>query len=57
MSIYALIFLGMMPLGSMLGGSLAEAFGTPLAVIASASVALAFAIALFIGAPFIRKLR
>jgi predicted MFS family arabinose efflux permease len=57
MSIYALIFLGMMPIGSMLGGSLAEAFGTPLAVIASASVALAFAIALFIGAPFIRKLR
>jgi len=57
MSIYALIFLGMMPIGSMLGGSLAEAFGTPLAVIASASVALVFAIALFIGAPFIRKLR
>jgi len=57
MSIYALIFLGMMPIGSMLGGSLAEVFGTPLAVIASASVALVFAIALFIGAPFIRKLR
>lgn len=57
MSIYALIFLGMMPLGSMLGGLLAEAYGTPFAVLASASVALMFAIVLYIGAPFIRKLK
>jgi MFS family permease len=56
MSIYALIFLGMMPIGSMLGGLLAEVFGTPTAVLASASVALMFAIILYIGAPFIRKL-
>ena len=56
MSIYALIFMGMMPIGSMLAGLLAEAFGTPLAVLASASVALMFAIILFVGAPFIRKL-
>jgi hypothetical protein len=40
----------------MLGGLLAEVFGTPTAVLASASVALMFAIILYIGAPFIRKL-
>jgi MFS family permease len=56
MSIYTLIFLGMMPLGSMLGGLLAEVFGTPVAVLSSSSVALIFAIILYIGAPFIRKL-
>lgn len=56
MSIYALIFLGMMPIGSMLGGLLAEVFGTPVAVLASASVALMFAVILYVGAPFIRKL-
>lgn len=57
MSIYALIFLGMMPIGSMLGGLLAEVFGTPAAVLASASVALMFAVILYVGAPFIRKLQ
>ena len=56
MSIYTLIFLGMTPLGSMLGGLLAEVFGTPVAVLSSSSVALIFAIILYIGAPFIRKL-
>jgi predicted MFS family arabinose efflux permease len=57
MSIYALIFLGLMPIGAMLGGLLAEAYGTPFAALVSASVALVFAAILYLGAPFIRKLQ
>ena len=57
MSIYTLVFMGMTPFGSMLGGSLAEAIGTPSAVFVCASVSLVFAVVLFIGVPSIRKLR
>jgi MFS family permease len=56
MSFYTLTFMGMAPLGSLLGGTLAEALGIPTAVFASASVSLFFAVALFIGVPSIRKL-
>ncbi|MCE5207135.1 MAG: MFS transporter [Chloroflexi bacterium] len=57
MSIYTLVLLGMSPIGSMLAGSLAEAVGTPSAVLVCASIQLFFAVVLFIGVPSIRKLR
>jgi MFS family permease len=56
MGIYSLTFFGMVPIGALLGGAFAQAVGTPTAVVVSAAVSLFFAFALFIGAPFIRKL-
>jgi MFS family permease len=47
MSVYALMFLGMTPFGSLLSGFLAEQFGAPVAMAAGAAVTLAFTVVVF----------
>lgn len=51
MSVYALMFLGMTPFGSLLSGLVAERFGAPSAVIAGALITLAFAVFVFVYRP------
>jgi MFS family permease len=55
MGIYTFTFFGMMPVGSLLMGSLAEAFGEPEAVIIGAVITFAAAISIFITVPKLRK--
>ncbi len=56
MSIYMLAFFGFMPIGALLAGQLATAFGVPAAVVigASGTFVCAFAVALFV--PSVRRL-
>jgi MFS family permease len=56
MAIYSLSMVGMLPVGSLLIGGLAEGVGEPIAVAFGAIVALAFAIFLFLRIPRIRTL-
>jgi MFS family permease len=49
-SLYALMFLGMAPFGSLLSGSLAKLWGTPMAVRLGGAVCLAAALAFGLGA-------
>ncbi len=56
MSIYALSFFGMFPLGALLSGTVAEAIGEPATVALGASVALAFGALLWLRAPQLRTL-
>jgi MFS family permease len=54
MGVYSLIFFGFMPVGGLLMGALAQRVGAPTTVILGASVALAFAILLWVLAPKLR---
>jgi MFS family permease len=56
MGIYTFGFFGMMPVGALLAGSLAEWIGEPLTVAIGAFITLAFAGFLLIRMPYIRKL-
>jgi len=55
MGIYTFTFFGMMPVGSLLMGSLAQAFGEPEAVIIGSVITFAAAISIFITVPKLRK--
>jgi MFS family permease len=53
-SIYSLSFFGLMPIGALLSGAVAEAVGEPLTVALSALISLAFAMLLWIYVPQLR---
>jgi MFS family permease len=57
MSIYSLMLFGTMPFGSLLAGALAQALGPSVAVILCAGVTLSAALAVFLFAPEVRRLR
>lgn len=56
LSIYTLNFFGLMPIGALLAGAVAEAAGEPAALVLSALIALAFALFLWRWAPGLRAL-
>ncbi|HXY31612.1 MAG TPA: MFS transporter [Gemmatimonadaceae bacterium] len=56
MSAYAFVFVGLGPVGSLLGGAVASAFSAPIAVAAGATVMLLFSIWLFTARPELRRL-
>jgi MFS family permease len=56
MGIYTLTFFGIMPLGSLLNGTLATYIGEPLTVTANAMIMLAFSSLIFIIVPRLRQL-
>jgi MFS family permease len=56
MSVYSLTFFGLMPVGALWAGSAAEVAGEPAAVSLGAAVALVFAGALWVFAPWLRRL-
>src|SRR5919199_427023 len=56
MAIYSLIFFGGMPLGALWAGALAQIIGSPLTVVVSGAVTLAFAVLFWIAAPRLRAL-
>jgi MFS family permease len=55
MGVYSLMFFGTTPFGSLLTGSLAQAFGPTVGVVAGALVTLLFALAVFIFVPSLRR--
>ncbi len=56
MSIYTLVFFGMMPIGSLILGILADFWNEPIAAVISASVLAVFALATWIFRPHLRAL-
>lgn len=56
MSVYSLMFMGAMPIGSLLAGTLAEAYGTTPTIVFGALVTLAFAVYTLIFQPQVRQL-
>jgi len=56
MSVYALMFLGMMPLGNLQAGVVAEHLGAPVAVVLGASVVGGYALWVFLKRPQVRQL-
>jgi MFS family permease len=56
MSVYSLMFMGAMPIGSLLAGSLAQAYGTTATIVFGAGVTLAFAIFILLFQPQVRQL-
>lgn len=56
LSIYTFTFFGLMPLGSLLTGAVAEAVGEPLTIVLSALISLGFAVLLWIFMPKLRRL-
>jgi len=56
MSVYSLMFMGAMPFGSLLAGTLAQIYGTTPTVIFGASVTLLFALFVVIFVPQVRRL-
>lgn len=56
MSVYSLMFMGTMPIGSLLAGSLAQAYGTTPTIVFGALATLAFAIYIVIFQPQVRQL-
>ncbi|MDD5371160.1 MAG: MFS transporter [Anaerolineaceae bacterium] len=56
MGIYSLTFFGMMPIGALLAGTLAQQLGAPMAIEITAGISLALAFLLFIAVPKIRDL-
>jgi predicted MFS family arabinose efflux permease len=56
MGIYALVFLGGTPLGSLLAGWLAERFGEPVTLAAFSGIVLVLAVVTYITHPELRKL-
>jgi MFS family permease len=57
MAIYSLVFLGLMPVGGLIAGAVAQEIGEPATVILSALVGLACAVAIQVRMPWLRKLR
>lgn len=57
MGMYTFAFFGMMPLGSLLGGALAEWLAEPGAVIIGGTVSLIMAIAVFFYYPYVREMK
>lgn len=57
MGIYTFAFFGMMPIGAILGGGVAEWIGEPLTVMIGAVVCLIMAILIFLKIPSIRNLK
>jgi MFS family permease len=55
MSIYSLTFFGLMPIGSLIIGLLAEGLGEPLAFIIFSAAALVFAAVIWVWVPSLRK--
>jgi hypothetical protein len=55
MSIYNLFFMGLLPVGALLAGTIAEKGGAPLAVLVGAGGTLACATAIGIAVPSLRK--
>ncbi|MCB0155922.1 MAG: MFS transporter [Anaerolineae bacterium] len=55
-SVYTLSFFGLMPLGALLAGGVAEVIGEPLTIIFSALISLAFALFLWLWVPALRRL-
>jgi MFS family permease len=56
MSVYSLTFFGLMPMGALWAGAVAEVAGEPTAIILGATISLAFGLALWVFAPWLRKL-
>lgn len=56
MSIYSLVFFGLMPLAALWIGGAAEKFGEPPAIIIGGSISLVFALAVFFFVPKLHKL-
>jgi len=56
MSVYSLTFFGLMPMGALWAGAVAEVAGEPAAVILGAAIMLGFAMLLWLFAPWLRKL-
>lgn len=56
MAVYSMIFFGMVPLGALWVGLIADYVGEPLAVLSGALVSLAAAVVIFIAVPRIRAL-
>lgn len=56
MAIYSLVFLGLMPVGGLIAGAVAQEIGEPVTVILSALVGLACAVAIQLRMPWLRKL-
>jgi len=57
MAIYSLVFLGLMPVGGLIAGAVAQEIGEPATVILAALVGLACAVAIQLRMPWLRKLR
>ncbi len=55
-SVYTLSFFGLMPLGALLAGSVAEIIGEPLTIILSALISFGFAVFLWLRVPALRGL-
>lgn len=55
-SVYTLSFFGLMPLGALLAGFVAEFIGEPLTIILSALISLGFGLFLYIRVPALRQL-
>jgi MFS family permease len=56
MGIYSLTFLGLMPIGALLAGAVAEHIGEPVTVVLSSLISLGFAALLWVFAPKLRAL-
>lgn len=56
MSVYSLMFMGTMPIGSLLAGSLAQVYGTTPTIVLGAAITLAFALYIVIFQPQVRRL-
>lgn len=56
MSVYSLMFMGMMPIGSLLAGTLAQAYGTTLTIIFGAIITLAVSFLILVFQPQVRRL-
>jgi hypothetical protein len=56
MSVYSLTFFGLMPMGALWAGAVAEAAGAPAAVTIGAAISLGFAVLLWLFAPWLRRL-
>ena len=55
-SVYTLSFFGLMPLGALLAGGVAEVIGEPLTIMLSALISLGFAMFLWLKVPQLRRL-
>jgi MFS family permease len=56
MGIYSLVFFGLMPLGALWVGAVAESFGEPAAIFIGSSITLACACLIWVFAPRVRRL-
>ena len=57
MSVYSLSFFGVMPVGSLIVGSMAHSFGEPRTVLLNAGLLVIFALVLWLRFPAVRELR